>query len=193
MKITRILRKGLKKIFRPEIFFFKRWFTNTIINKVPSWTIRKIWYRVIGMKIGKGSCIDMNCYFLAPGEIAIGNNVHINQGCFLDARGGLVFEDNVSVSHYSKFVTGGHDWNDPEFKGIFLPIRVKEYAWVGVQCVILQGVTIGKGSVIASCSLVNKDTEDYSLYGGIPAKKIKNRNRDQIYHPLEGQVHQRFL
>ncbi|MDE6284547.1 MAG: acyltransferase, partial [Bacilli bacterium] len=119
--------------------------------------------------------------------------VHINQGCFLDARGGLIFEDNVSVSHYSKFVTGGHDWNDPEFKGIFSPIKVKEYVWVGIQCVILQGVTLGQGSVIASCSLVNTDTESYALYAGLPAKKLKNRNTNQEYHPLEGVNHFRFM
>lgn len=141
------------------------------------------------MKIGKRNFIDMNCYFLAPNKIEIGDNVHINQGCFLDARGGLIFEDNVSVSHYCKFVTGGHDWNDPEFKGIFCPIKVKKYVWVGIQCVILQGVTLGQGSVIASCSLVNKDTESYALYAGLPAKKLKNRNTNQKYHPLEGVNH----
>lgn len=190
---SHILKKGLYKIFRPFIFFFKRWFTNSIINKVPSYTIRKTWYRMIGMKIGKGSFIDMNCYFLAPNKIKLGDNVHINQGCFLDARGGLFFEDNVSVSHYSKFITGGHDWNDPEFKGIFKPIIVKEYVWVGVQCVILQNVTLGEGCVIASCSLINRDTETYSLYGGVPAKKIRDRNKDQKYHPLEGENHFRFF
>lgn len=145
------------------------------------------------MKIGKRSFIDLNCYFLAPQKIEIGNNVHINQGCFLDARGGLIFEDNVSVSHYSKFVTGGHDWNDPEFKGIFAPIWVKEYVWVGIQCVILQGVTLEQGCVVASCSLVNKDTEAYTLYGGIPAKKIRDRNKSQKYHPLAGENHFRFV
>ena len=135
----------------------------------------------------------MNCYILGPGNLKIGNYVHINQWCFLDARGGLTIKDNVSISHYSKFVTGGHDWNDPEFAGVFLPIIIEDYVWIGVQCIILQNTVISEGSVIGSGSLITKDTDSYGLYVGVPGKKIKSRIDNLYYHPLINEGHFRFL
>lgn len=105
----------------------------------------------------------------------------------------MTFGNNISVSHYSKIISGGHDWNDPNFEGVFLPILIEDYAWIGVQTIILQGVTVGKGTVIASGCLINKDAAPNSLYAGIPARKIKERSKEMNYHPLEKEQHFRFF
>lgn len=128
-----------------------------------------------------------------PGRLEIGDNTHINQGCFLDARGGLKIGNNVSISHYSKLISGGHDWNSPNFEGIFLPINIEDYVWIGVNSIVLQGVTIKEGSVIGSGSVVTKDTDPYYLYLGIPAKKIKQRINHLTYTPLKGENHFRYF
>lgn len=56
--------------------------------------------------------------------------------------------------------------------------------WIGAHCIIMAGVYIGDGSIVAAGSVVTKDVEDFSIYGGIPAKKIKDRfsEEDQIKH-----------
>ena len=113
----------------------------------------------------------------------------------MDARGegGIEIGNNVSISHYAKLITGGHDWNSPVFEGVFKPIRIKNYVWIGVGSSILQGVTVEEGCVIATGAVVTKDTIPYGLYVGCPAKRIKDRIRDVIYHPLEGENHFRYL
>ena len=53
---------------------------------------------------------------------------------------------------------------------------IEDDVWIGLRAVILPGVKISKGTIIGACSLVNKDTEPYGIYAGIPAKLIKRRN-----------------
>lgn len=54
------------------------------------------------------------------------------------------------------------------------PIYIEDGCWIGARSLILPGVTIGKGTIIAAGSIVTKNCEPNSLYAGIPAKKIKH-------------------
>jgi acetyltransferase-like isoleucine patch superfamily enzyme len=151
------------------------------VSYIPILFIRKGYYKIFGISIGKKTVINMNQYIMIPGKIAIGNNSHINRGCLLDGRGGLIIGNSVSISHYVSIVTGSHDVNDPCFGGIFLPIAIENYVWIGVNATILQGVRIGEGAVVAAGSVVTKDVEPYTIVGGIPAHKIGVRNRELDY------------
>lgn len=64
--MSRFLKKIAIAFYIPFYNFFTRYFTNMIIAKIPSNTIRKSWYRMIGVQIGRKSHIDMNCYILGP-------------------------------------------------------------------------------------------------------------------------------
>lgn len=61
---------------------------NHIVTHIPCKPFRKMNYKLAKMKIGVKTQIDMNQYILAPYKLKIGNGCHINQGCFIDARGG---------------------------------------------------------------------------------------------------------
>lgn len=69
--------------------FFTFWL-NHIIAHIPCKQFRKFNYKLAKMKIGSHSQIDMNQYILAAYKLKIGNGCHINQGCFIDARGGTI-------------------------------------------------------------------------------------------------------
>ena len=58
-------------------------------------------------------------------------------------------------------------------------IHIEDDVWIGANAIILRGVKIGKGSVIAAGSVVTKDVERYCIYGGVPAKKIRQRFTDE--------------
>lgn len=65
-----------------------------------------------------------------------------------------------------------------------MPIFIDDYVWIGVGAIVLQGVKIGKGAVIAAGSVVTKDIEPYSIVAGVPAKVIGKRNPDLDYKCL---------
>lgn len=179
--------------YRKIYLFFERFFTNIIIRNFPSWTVRKFWLRIMGVKIGERSHIDMSTYFLATRHLAIGKYVHINQGCFIDARGTIIMGDNISISHYVRICSGGHNLYSPTFDGEHSPIIIEDYCWVGIGATILKGVTLGEGCVVAAGSVVTKNVDPYSIVGGVPAKKIGTRISNLRYKPLENENHFRYL
>ena len=172
--------------------FIEKYITNNIISKVPIWTIRKTWYRLIGLSIKKNSNIDMNSYFIAPRHISIGANTHINQSCFLDGRGELTIKDNVSISHYVKICTGGHSINSPLFEGSHGPIIIENYVWVGIGAIILKNVKLGEGCIVAAGSVVTKNVPPYRIVAGSPAQIIGERKQGLNYHPLYKEHHFRY-
>lgn len=60
-----------------------------------------------------------------------------------------------------------------------LPVIIEDDTWIGTGVIILKGVTVGSGAIIAAGSVVTKDVEPYSITGGVPAKLIKMRFQDQ--------------
>ena len=64
---------------------------------------------------------------------------------------------------------------DYDWKGNNLKVEIGNDVWIGYGAIILSGVKIEEGSIIAAGSVVVKNTEPYSIYGGNPAKKISNR------------------
>lgn len=161
--------------------FFMELLVNDCLPLIPFWAVRRAYLRLVRAKIGKGSFLMKNVYIQNPNRLRIGKNSHINRGCLLDARGGIEIGNSVSISHNVNIVTGGHDYKSPTFAGIFAPICIGDYVWVGVGCTILQGVKIGKGAVICSGAVVTRDVLEYEVVAGIPAKKIAIRPNDLNY------------
>lgn len=180
-------------LYRRIYLFFERYFTNILMKNFPSWSVRKLWFRLMGIKIGEKSHIDMSTYFLATRHLSLGKYVHINQGCFIDSRGTISMGNYISISHYVRLCSGGHDLSSPTFEGEHAPIIINDYCWIGIGATILKGVTLGEGCVVAAGSVVTKDVEPYSIVGGIPAKKIGERINRLDYRPLEKEQHFRYL
>lgn len=163
------------------LFYFGCYLMNCIIGHIPCWYIRKSFFEIMGVTIGKNTTINMAQYILDPVNLKIGKGGHLNRGCLLDARGGCYIGNNVSISYNVSLMTGGHDCNSKKFSGVYLPIYIHDNVWIGVGAIILQGVKIGEGAVIAAGAVVTQDVEPYSIVAGVPAKKIGKRNADLDY------------
>ena len=150
---------------------------NDILPFLPSWALRRCIFKSLGAKIGESAYIMKKNHIINANLLKLGAHSHINRGCVVDARGGIEIGNNVSISYNVSLITGGHDVNSSSFRGIFHPIHIKEYAWLGVGCTVLQGVTIGKGSVVCAGAVVTKDVSDYDIVAGIPAKRIGVRTK----------------
>ncbi len=154
---------------------------NYIIAYIPFYSIRHFYYRkILRIKLGRYSSIHMGV-FINKNNIVIGENCAINRKCYLDGRGGIYIGDNVSISPEVQLITADHDIDSEYFEYNERPIYINDYVWIGTRAIILPGVTIGKGSVIAAGSVVTKDVPPYCVYGGVPAKYIKKRNNNLSY------------
>ena len=155
---------------------------NSVIPHIPFWKIRKRYLLARGSKIGKGTFLSKDIYYFAPNRFSIGQFSHINRGCLIDARGGIIIGDSVSISHNVKIVTGGHDYQSKSFSYKAKPIIIDNYVWIGIGAIILQGVHLGEGAVICAGAVVCKDVESYQVVAGVPARKIGDRNKNLDYH-----------
>ena len=145
-----------------------------------------IWYR---HTFGRNFHAGRNVFLWAKNEIVIGDNFYIGRYSYIESD--ALIGNNVIIANYVCLV-GRYDHNyqqvgtpirlssqlrnkDYNWKGLNLKITIGDDVWIGVGSIILSGVTIGKGSIIAAGSVVTKDVEPYSIYGGNPAKKIGSR------------------
>jgi len=131
--------------------------------------------------MGKNSSFLMRCVFDYTKHLSIGENSVINARCRIDNRGGITIGDNVSISSDVTILTADHDMDSPDFAGRIRSVTIEDYAWVGTSAMIMPGVTIGKGAVVAAGSIVTKNVEPYHVVAGIPAKFIKERKRELNY------------
>lgn len=154
---------------------------NDILPHIPFWSWRKLWLRLIGMKIGDGSFIHKRTMFINANLITLGKHSDVNSQCLLDGRGGLTIGNSVSISHRVNILTGSHDYRSENFQGVFHPIIIKDYAWIGVNATILQGVTVGHGAVVCAGAVVTHDVPDYAVVAGVPARQIAERPRGLKY------------
>ncbi len=169
----------LSKLFVGELTLY---ICNRVISKIPSHRFRIFMYKqLMNFKIGKGSTVFMNCSFDCSRNFIIGQNSVINSGCRLDNRGTIIIGDNVSISQEVIILTADHDVNSTMGEGILKKVILEDYSWIGTRALILPGVTIKKGAVVAAGAIVTKDVEEYSIVVGVPAKHIKYRNRNLQY------------
>jgi acetyltransferase-like isoleucine patch superfamily enzyme len=116
--------------------------------------------RGLGLSVGNNSAIGAYCYIGASGKITIGNNVMLGPRVTMSSEN-HVFSDITKTIKEQGIVRKG--------------ITIEDDCWIGSNVVILDGVKIGTGSVVAAGAVVTKDVPSYSVVGGVPAKVIKLR------------------
>ena len=188
---------------------------------------RKIFYRVLFKKVGKGVVFGKGLTLRHPRKISLGNNVVLDDYCVLDAKGekngGISIGNNVFISRntivsckggkieigentnigvfcsiysessvklgkniliagFTYIVAGGtHDFSRKDIPIMAQPslssggVVIRDNVWLGARVTILDGVTIGRDTVVGASGLVNKDLPEFVVAAGIPARVIKQR------------------
>ena len=154
---------------------------NSFIFHIHSRHLRRAYFKTLGGVIGEGSFFFRRCEFSWIGRIEIGNRTSIGACCYLDGRGCLKVGDNVNISSHVQLITGNHIVDDPDFRDIYKPINIGNRAWIGTRAIVLPGVTVGEGAVVGAGAVVTKDIPPFTVWGGVPAKFIKERSRDIRY------------
>lgn len=152
-------------------------FCNKIVGHFPSHVLRKSFYRgVMRFQIGQGSYIFAGARFDAPDGFKLGDDSTINDHCRLDNRGVITIGDHVSISSQVCILTADHDPQSPVFAGREREVRIEDHAFVGTRAMILPGVKIGRGAVVAAGAVVTKDVAPLAIVAGSPAREIGRRN-----------------
>lgn len=154
------------------------------VGHIPFHNIRRFFYSLAGIKMGKGSAIHMFANFFNPKNIIIGEDTIIGKDAFLDGREKLIIGSHVDIASEVMIYNSEHDVNSKDFRAVSSPVEVGDYVFVGPRVVVLPGVKIGKGAVIAAGAVVSKDVSDFEIAGGIPAVKIGERKYKNFRYRL---------
>lgn len=140
-----------------------------------------------GITLGNNVTILRNTVIECTGNIknmgeglVIGNNVGIAQNCFIQVRGKVIIGSDVMFGPNVSIFSENHGFTDLDIPMISQAttrgtVIIENDVWLGTRSIILAGVRIGKGSIIAAGALVNRDIPPYSIVAGVPAKVIKSR------------------
>ena len=156
---------NLIKFVLPEtgLFAFKSYFLN-----------------FLGAKIGRNVRVCSSVKIIGNGRLTIGDNVWIGLDVMIVASGGgsIYIDENVDVGPKVFLGTGTHEvcLNKDRIagKGISKDISIGKGTWIGAGSIILPGVTVGSMCMIAAGSVVTKDVPNFTMVGGVPAKKIRD-------------------
>jgi len=142
-------------------------------------------------RILKSKGEDVSCLrhvtFIDPKKISIGDRTVINPYCVLDGRGGLEIENDVDIAREALIWTMEHDTSSDTHATIKVPVHIGHHVWIASRAIILPGVTIGNGAIIAAGAVVTKDVPEFAIVAGVPAKEIGVRSSSikykLNYHP----------
>ena len=157
-------------------------------------------YNANQMEIGHYSRIDDFC--VVSGKVAIGRNVHITPNCLVaGGEPGLVIEDFCTFAYGVMIFTQSDDYSGTTMTnstipkrykaGVKQPVLIRRHVIVGAGSVIFPGVTLNEGTSVGAMSLIRKSTEEWSVYVGNPAVKIKKRKKNLL--ELEKQFLEGFV
>ncbi len=152
-------------------------------SRLPTHTLRVLALRLSGAKIGRDVALGRGVRVLDPWRLSIGEHTIIGTRVCLDARGGLVIGTNCNLSDDAAIWTAEHDIQSPDFAMIVGSVAIGDRVWLCFRSIVLPGVSIGEGSVVASSSVVSRDVSPFTLVGGVPARKIGERSR-KLYYQL---------
>ncbi len=155
-----------------------------LIACLPSHLLRRAFFRVAGVKIGKGSTFHSCTVFYQPNNISIGKDTIVGERATFDGRDKLMIGDHVAIASEVMIYNSEHNIEDENFKAIVAPVRIEDYVFIGPRAIILPGVTIGKGAVVGAGAVVTKDIPPYAIVGGVPAKVIGERKNKNLNYKL---------
>jgi acetyltransferase-like isoleucine patch superfamily enzyme len=155
-------------------WFFRSW--PSFLGFIPRFIVCKLFFK----KLSSFCVIQPNVYIVHGFRIKCGSNFAVNSNTYINAVGGLEIGNNVLLGPNIVISSGEHQYTDKKLpvmlqKIVHKKIIIEDGVWIGANAVIMPGITLGEGTIVGAGAVVTKSTEPYSIVGGVPARKIKNR------------------
>ena len=174
---------------RAQVRFYNWWldFKVFIVNQsgwCPFWFWRKFVYTLAGLKIGTNSKIHIFCCFFEPKNVEIGVDSIIGESAFLDGRAKLKIGNHTDIASQVLIYNSKHDINNPKFEAKNSPVEIGDYVFIGPRAIVMPGVKIGKGAIVAAGAIVTEDVLPFKIVAGVPAKVIGERKIKDLHYRL---------
>jgi acetyltransferase-like isoleucine patch superfamily enzyme len=150
---------------------------------LPGFALRWAVLKLLLKRLGGFCWVQPGVTIVQADRLQIGRHFGCNTGTYINAIGGITMGDYVLIGSNVTISSGMHPIDGPEppvfaRPSVGKPIRIEDDVWIAAGVVVLPGVTLRKGTVVGANSVVTKDTEEFSVYGGAPARKIGSRLQD---------------
>lgn len=144
---------------------------------LPSWPKRSL-LRLFGARLGDGVAIKPCISIKHPWMLEVGDYAWIGEHAWIDNLCLVRIGANCCVSQGAMLLTGNHNYKSPGFDLITGEIELEEGSWVGARAIVCPGVTLRRGSILAVGSVAARDLEEFGIYQGNPAVKVRMRRID---------------
>lgn len=163
-----------------KLFGFEN--ANIFLSRIDKRAVQRI-LRENGAMIGENADIEAGITFHncknQYHNLVVGNNCHIGKNAFIDLSEKIIVGDNATISMESKIITHldlGKSALGAKYKLEKKPVTIGTHCYLGINAIILMGVELGKGCLVAAGSVVTQSFPANSLIAGVPAKLQKNLN-----------------
>jgi acetyltransferase-like isoleucine patch superfamily enzyme len=139
-----------------------------------------------GISIGDHSTVHESALIAANlGQVTIGRHSWIGPFCLIYGNGNVSIGDNVLIAAHTSVNTVSHHFERCDIpindQGIYCdPVSIEDDAWIGMNAVILQGVTIGQGAIVGAGAVVTRDVPPWSIVMGVPARIVSQRSNAPV-------------
>lgn len=173
----------------------------------PRWVsvLRRIWWRLLGMKIGKrtmigriqaswphavvvgaiakiddGVCFKVEGPYSPEKRIHIGDGVWIGAGCEFNIQHGIQVGEGSLIAAGCRFIDNNHGVQGGlpirSQKNTSAPIHIGKNCWLGANVILLEGVALGDGVIVGAGAVVTRDVPEQTVVAGVPARVLRSRN-----------------
>lgn len=147
-------------------------------------------YQPEKISIGNHVRIDDFCYIVGGKEIIIHDFVHIPTQCILNGYGGIEMHDFSGLAYGVRLISASDDYSGKSMTSPLIPDKFKQissgkivlekYVLIGTNSIVLPNVTLREGTSVGAMTLIKQSTEPWSIYVGVPGKKISERSKQMI-------------
>jgi acetyltransferase-like isoleucine patch superfamily enzyme len=147
-------------------------------------------YRLSRLRLefeGDNIHISQGFIFDQPSNISIGSNVYIGPNSFISAIGKIRIGSGTIMGPRVTIYSANHNWKGAnaipyDDKVITKAVDIGENIWIGGNVIIVPGVTLGEGCIVAAGSVVTRDFSRCEVLGGNPARPIGHRDEEHYFH-----------
>lgn len=137
---------------------------------------RPFLFRLAGVDVGSNVTMMANIVISGYAQIRIGDRAFLNHGVYIDARAGIVIEEDVQVADHVRIVTSSHEISGGgRAAGAMtaLPVTIGRGSWLGSGVCVMPGLRVGERAIVGAGALVTKDLEGGAIYAGVPARRLR--------------------